>query len=166
MALLALLEISLSHLTSETILSNRSNFTDFDKMRYYCANMQTFAAHYSTRGIWPKLFTALIRVIFQINTHFTHLLGKRCWNCTILRWKKNHFEASISGKTYFKSSFRKWQRRHFRKLLEVARFSFRDVTMAKIMWTTKLWPPPNLRSGSIFISLRKLHSGGQGETKR
>ena len=25
---------------------------------------------------------------------------------------------------------------------------------------------PNLRSGSIFVSLWKLHSGGQGETKR
>ena len=24
----------------------------------------------------------------------------------------------------------------------------------------------NLRSGSIFVSLRNLHSGGQGETKR
>ena len=30
------------------------------------------------------------------------------------------------------------------------------------------WESPwsNLRSGSIFVSLRKLHSGGQGETKR
>ena len=52
--------------------------------------------------------------------------------------------------------------------LEVARFSVRDVTMAKIIRTTKLpsSPPPDLRSGSTFVSLRKLHSGGQGETKR
>jgi len=28
--------------------------------------------------ICPKLFTALIRVSFQLNTHFTRLLGKRC----------------------------------------------------------------------------------------
>ena len=40
---------------------------------------------------------------------------------------KNHFGASISRKTNFKSSIWKWQRRHFRKLLEVARFSLRDV---------------------------------------
>ena len=50
---------------------------------------------------------------------------------------KNHFGASISRKTNFKSSIWKWQRRHFRKLLEVARFSLRDVTMAKVR-TSKL----------------------------
>ena len=57
---------------------------------------------------------------------------------------KNHFGASISKKTNFKSSIWKWQRRHFRKLLEVARFSLRDVTMAKIVRTNKLpsSPPP------------------------
>ena len=57
---------------------------------------------------------------------------------------KNHFGASISRKTNFKSSIWKWQRRHFRKLLEVAHFSLRDVTMAKIVWTNKLpsSPPP------------------------
>lgn len=60
---------------------------------------------------------------------------------------KNHFGASISRKTNFKSSIWKWQRRHFRKLLEVARFSLRDVTMAKIVRTNKLQyqvhhPPP------------------------
>ena len=57
---------------------------------------------------------------------------------------KNHFGASISRKTNFKSSIWKWQRRHFRKLLEVARFSLRDVTMAKIVRTNKLpsSPPP------------------------
>ena len=112
-------------------------------MRYYCANMQTFSAHYSSRGNWPQLFTALIRVIFGINTHFTHLLAKRCWNCTILPWQKP-FWSVISRKTNFKSSIWKWQRRHFRKLLEVARFSLRDVTMAKIVRTNKLpsSPPP------------------------
>ena len=60
---------------------------------------------------------------------------------------KNHFGASISRKTNFKSSIWKWQRRHFRKLLEVARFSLRDVTMAKIVGTNKLPsspPPPEL----------------------
>ena len=51
---------------------------------------------------------------------------------------KNHFGASISRKTNFKSNIWKWQRRHFRKLLEVARFSLRDVTMAKIVRTNKL----------------------------
>ena len=71
---------SLSHLTSPTLMPSFDvqHLTDFDKMRYYCANMQTFAPHYTTRGNWPKLFTALIRVIFQFNIHFTHLLGKRC----------------------------------------------------------------------------------------
>ena len=62
---------------------------------------------------------------------------------------KNHFGASISRKTNFKSSIWKWQRRHFRKLLEVARFSLRDVTMAKIVRTNKLPsspPPPALMS--------------------
>ena len=57
---------------------------------------------------------------------------------------KDHFGASVSRKTNFKSSIWKWQRRHFRKLLEVARFSLRDVTMAKIVRTNKLpsSPPP------------------------
>ena len=57
---------------------------------------------------------------------------------------KNHFEASVSRKTNFKSRNWKWQRGHFRKLLEVAHFSFRDVTMAKIIGTNKLpsSPPP------------------------
>ena len=126
---------SLSHLTSRTLMPSFDvqHLTDFDKMRYYCANMQTFAAHYTTRGNWPKLFTALIRVIFQINIHFTHLLGKRCWNCTILLWQKP-----------FWSVIWKWQGRHFRKILEVAHFSLRDVTMAKIIRTNKLpgSPPP------------------------
>ena len=70
------------------------HLTDFDKMRYYWANMQTFAAHYSTRGNWPKLFTALIRVIFQINTHFTGVtnspgswvVGTKSW--VVGRWWK------------------------------------------------------------------------------
>ena len=66
---------------------------------------------------------------------------------------KNHFGASISRKTNFKSSIWKWQRRHFRKLLEVARFSLRDVTMAKIVRTNKLPssppPPPCLLSRNV-----------------
>ena len=82
------------------------HLTDFEKMRYYWANMQTFAAHYCTRGNWPKLFTALIRVIFRINTHFTHLLGKRCWNCTILPWQKTILESQYPGKPTFKVAFR------------------------------------------------------------
>ena len=64
---------------------------------------------------------------------------------------KNHFGASISRKTNFKSSIWKWQRRHFRKLLEVARFSLRDVTMAKIVRTNKLPsspPPPAVTFGA------------------
>ena len=90
---------------------------------------------------------------------------------------KNHFEASISRKTNFKSSIWKWQRRHFRKLLEVARFSLRDVTMAKIIRTNKLRssPPPlvdswswqslvNLRSGSIFF--RFVNNTPAGKAKR
>ena len=60
---------------------------------------------------------------------------------------KNHFGASISRKTSFKSSIWKWQRRHFRKLLEVARFSLRDVTMAKIVGTNKLPSSPQSSFG-------------------
>ena len=58
---------------------------------------------------------------------------------------KNYFGASVSRKTNFKSSIWKWHRRHFRKLLEVERFSLRDVTMAKIVGTNKLpsSPPPH-----------------------
>ena len=81
------------------------HLTDFEKMRYYCANIQTFAAHYSTRGNWPKLFTALIRVTFRINTHFTHLFGKRCWNCTILPWQKTILERQYPGKPTLKVAF-------------------------------------------------------------
>ena len=55
---------------------------------------------------------------------------------------KNHFKASISRKTNFKSNIWKWQRRNFRKLLEVALFSLRDVTMAKIVRTNKLPSSP------------------------
>ena len=46
-------------------------------------------------GIWAKLFTALISVIFQINTHFTDLLGKRCWNCTFLLRQKPFWSVNI-----------------------------------------------------------------------
>ena len=66
---------------------------------------------------------------------------------------KNHFGASISRTTNFKRSIWKWQRRHFRKLLEVARFSLRDVTMAKIVRTNKLPgspPPPGLALSRCF----------------
>ena len=47
----------------------------------------------------------------------------------------------------------KWQRRHFRKLLEVARFSLRDVTMAKIVGTNKLpsSPPPPAIDQNIVV---------------
>ena len=62
---------------------------------------------------------------------------------------KNHFGASVSRKTNFKSSIWKWQRRHFRKLLEIARFSLRDVTMAKIVGTNKLG---NLRTTTKFTT--------------
>ena len=70
---------------------------------------------------------------------------------------KNHFGASISRKTNFKSSIWKWQRRHFGKLLEVARFSLRDVTMAEIVRTNKLpssppwWPYDTRRKQSKCI---------------
>ena len=55
---------------------------------------------------------------------------------------KNHFEASISRKTNFKSPTWKWERCHFRKLLEVVRFSLRHITMAKIIQTNKLPSSP------------------------
>ena len=85
---------------------------------------------------------------------------------------KNHFGASISRKSNFKSSIWKWQRRHFRKLLEVARFSLRDVTMAKIVRTNKLPsspPPPDLawvsgyRKATADLQIKfTVHSLGRG----
>ena len=80
---------------------------------------------------------------------------------------KNHFGASISRKTNFKSSIWKWQRRHFRKLLEVARFSLRDVTMAKIVRTNKLPnslpPPPPLPPGAESLRSLSCSSSKKGE---
>ena len=73
---------------------------------------------------------------------------------------KNHFGTSISRKTKFKSSIWKWQRRHFRKLLEVARFSLRDVTMAKIVRTNKLpsSPPPPGREFVVHVAIEGASS--------
>ena len=102
--------------------------TDFDKMLYHCANMQTFAAHYSTRGIWAKLFTALIRVIFQ---HITLTLSEPYVGTALSGSGKNHYEASISRKT----SLKKWYK---------TSRSLWDVTMAKLLRTNKMrsWPRP------------------------
>ena len=72
---------------------------------------------------------------------------------------KNHFGASISRKTNFKSSIWKWQRRHFRKLLEVARFSPRDVTMAKIVGTNKLPSSPPSPAGRSPLSCSSSKKG-------
>ena len=72
---------------------------------------------------------------------------------------KNHFGASISRKTNFKSSIWKWQRRHFRKLLEVARFSPRDVTMAKIVGTNKLPSSPPSPAGRSLWAVRAQRKG-------
>ena len=72
---------------------------------------------------------------------------------------KNHFGASISRKTTFKSSIWKWQRRHFRKLLEVARFSPRDVTMAKIVGTNKLPSSPPSPAGRSLWAVRAQRKG-------
>ena len=73
-----------------------------------------------------------------------------------LKVASGHFGASISRKTNFKSSLWKWQRRHFRKLHKVARFSLRDVTMAKIVRTNKLPsssppPPPHPAAGPVLF---------------
>ena len=72
---------------------------------------------------------------------------------------KNHFEASISRKTNFKSPTWKWERCHFRKLLEVVRFSLRHITMAKIIQTNKLpssppRPPRNIYFGKSTAIIR------------
>ena len=72
---------------------------------------------------------------------------------------KNHFGASISRKTNFKSSIWKWQRRHFRKLLEVARFSLRDVTMAKIVRTNKLPSSPPTSPPAPLSLIKLIHYG-------
>ena len=77
---------------------------------------------------------------------------------------KNHFEESISRKTNFKSSISKWQRCHFRKLREVARFPFRDVTVAKqITKFTKKVHPLSPRPGCLPFDrkLRKFRMEGK-----
>ena len=47
--------------------------------------------------------------------------------------------------------------------------SFHCILLTKykaLIYVSQGWFLYNLRSGSIFVSLWKLHSGGQGETKR
>ena len=86
----------------------------------------------------------LLYALFFSSIHISPTFSERDVVTTLSYSHRNHFEASISKKTNFKSSNWKWQRRHFRRLLEVARFSFRNVTMAKIIGTNKLpsSPPP------------------------
>ena len=92
--------------TSETMLSNRSNLplclvSMFNTSPISTKCDITVLTRKLLRYImpleenWPKLFTALIRVMFQINTHFTHLFGKRCWNFTILLWQKPFWSFNI-----------------------------------------------------------------------
>ena len=91
-------------------------------------------------------------------------------------------EASVSSYVYTGSSgdvfvVRTWKpvenlwknglfwSRHFRKLLEVARFSLRDVTMAKIVRTNKLpsSPPP---PGRGPLGLRSFAKGQHHRVQR
>ena len=50
-------------------------------------------------------FTALIRVIFRVNAHFTHLLGKRCWNLHYPTVTKTILERQYPGKPTLKVAF-------------------------------------------------------------
>ena len=65
---------------------------------------------------------------------------------------KTILKRQYPGKPTLKVAFGNiWQRRHFRKLLEVARFSFRDVTMAKIIGTNKLPSSPQSSFGQVSV---------------
>ena len=139
------------------------HLTDYDKMRYYCAIMQPFAAHYSTGGNWPKPFTALIRVIFQINTHFTHLFGKRCWNFTILLWQKPFWSVNIQDKPTLKVAFGNGN--DIGAIFENStklRFPLRDVTMAK---TSKQNGNLGENPGNEVDKTNKLSSSPRGLTQ-
>ena len=144
--------------------------TDFEKMRYSCANMQTFAAHYSTRGNWPKLFTALIRALFFGLIHISLTFSERDVGAALSYRDKNHFGASTSSETQgqlvgsIKCSWWKFSVRSRRARLDLTENfhhehfidptncpwvseDVRDVTMAKIVQTNKLpsSPPPDER---------------------
>ena len=71
---------------------------------------------------------------------------------------KTILKRQYPGKPTLKVAFGNiWQRRHFRKLLEVARFSFRGVTMAKFIGTNKLPSSPQSSFGFfVLFSLKPL----------
>ena len=65
---------------------------------------------------------------------------------------KTILKRQYPGKPTLKVAFENiWQRRHFRKLPEVARFSFRDVKMAKIIGTNKLPSSPQSSFGQVSV---------------
>ena len=136
---------SLSHLTSPTLMPSFDvqHLTDFDKMRYYCATCKLLRRIIPLEEIDQNCLQLSYALFFSL-IYISLTFSERDVGIALSYSDKNHFEASISRKTNFKSSIWKWQRRHFRKILEVARFSLRDVTMAKIIRTNKLRssPPP------------------------
>ena len=82
--------------------------------------------------------------LFFILIHILLTFSETDFGTALSYSDKNHFDASTFKKTNFKSHIWKWQRRHFRKLFEVVRFSLRHVAMAKIIRTHILpsSPPP------------------------
>ena len=151
---LIIFSASSSQLTSETMLSNRSNLPLCQVSMFNTSPISrkcdiTVRTCKLLRHIIPleeidRNCLQLSYALFFGLIHISLTFSERDVGTALSYRDKNHFGASISRKTNFKSSIWKWQRRHFRKLLEVARFSLRDVTMAKIVRTNKLpsSPPP------------------------
>ena len=96
------------------MLSNRSNptlmpsfdvqhLTDFVKMRYYCANMQT-VRHIIPLEEIDRNCLQLSYALFFRSIHISLTFSERDVGTTLSYSDKNHFEVSISRKTNFKSS--------------------------------------------------------------
>ena len=144
---------SLSHLTSETMLFDRSNLPLCQVSMFNTSPISTkcditvrtfkLLRHIIPLEEFDRNCLQLLYALFFRLIHISPTFSERDVVTALSYSDKNHFEASISRKTNFKSSNWKWQRGHFRKLLEVARFSFRDVTMAKIIGTNKLPSSPS-----------------------
>ena len=142
----------LSHLTSETMFSNRSNLPLCQVSMFNTSPISTkcditvptckLLRHIIPLEEFDRNCLQLSYTLFFGLIHISLTFSERDVGTAQSYSDKNHFEESISRKTNFKSSIWKWQRRHFRKLLEVARFSFRDVTMAKqtTKFTKKVHP--------------------------
>ena len=119
----------LSHLTSETMLSNRSNLPLCQVSMFNTSPISrkcdiTVRTCKLLRHIIPleeidRNCLQLSYALFFGLIHISLTFSERDVGTALSYRDKNHFGASISRKTNFKSSIWKWQRRHFWKLREV-----------------------------------------------